>query len=230
MPRDLRSLPEAVLERLNLDDPQPGIDLVTTYRGREFRVEERRAPVEIRATEDGAPIIEGYASTTGVSYPVFGGPPYGWNETIARGAFDAALERGDDTRLLINHDGLPLARTRSGTLALEEDGIGLHVLTPRGVDTANPRAQELVSAMSRSDVDEMSFAFTVDTNEDGDRMESWNEDYTERTIRGVRLFDVAVVTYPANPATAAVLRSSVSPVQRGMPALLARAYAELERF
>lgn len=204
---DLRSLPDAVLERLG-DDPIPGVDIVRTFRGRPTRMEERLHRIEVRADEDGAPVIEGYASTTDVWYDVYGGPPYGWRERIARGAFQRAIERGDDVRLLINHDGLPLARTTSGTLTLDEDGIGLHMVTPDGVDMASPAAQELVSAMRRGDADQMSFAFMVDVDDNGQRMETWNSDYTERTITGVGLFDVSVVTYPANPATAAQVRSS----------------------
>jgi hypothetical protein len=37
--------------------------------------------------------------------------------------------------------------------------------------------------------------------------QDWNNDYTERTIREVELFDVSVVTYPASPTTTASLRS-----------------------
>lgn len=233
---DLRNLPDPVLARLDaagVDGPTPGVDLVTTYRGRDHRLEERRGPVEVRETDDGAPIFEGYASSTGVWYDVFGGPAsgWGWREQIAPGAFAAALDRGDDTRLLVNHDGLPIARTQSGTLQLDEDSIGLHVVTPTGLDMANPTVQEVVSGMRRADVDQMSFAFTVDSDDDGMRLESWNEDYTERIIRQVRLYDVAVVTYPANPATAAQLRADfvLHEPRRGMPLVLARALVEAER-
>ena len=227
--RDLRNLPPAVLARLGTD-PVPGVDVVTTYRGREWRIEERRHHIELRATEDGSPIIEGYASTTGQWYDVFGGPPWGWREQIAPGAFEAALSRGDDTRMLINHGDLPIARTRSGTLHMEEDKLGLRVHTPSGVDMRSPAVVTLVTAMERGDVDEMSFAFTIDVDADGQRMESWNEDFTERTIRGVRLFDVSVVTYPANPATVAQLRTDDEPAARsGMPLSLAQAYAAAAR-
>jgi hypothetical protein len=236
----LHNLPEAVVERLGTDSI-PGVDLVTTYRGRQFHLEERRRPVEVRVTESGDPIIEGYASTTGVWYEVYGGPPWGWREKIEPGAFRQAITRGDDTRLLVNHEGVPIARTASGTLELDEDGIGLHVLTPSGVDRANPKVVEVVSAMfrgtdgnTRRDLDEMSFAFMVDVDAEGKRMEDWNEDFTERTIYGVRLFDAALVTYPANPATAATVRGAISvpgseEPRLGLPLALAQAIAEAER-
>ena len=223
-------LPPAVRVRLG-DDPIPGVDMVTTYRGRPHHTEERLHTVELRLTDEGAPIIEGYASTTGVWYDVWGGPPWGWREQIAPGAFKAALDRGDDTRLLVNHTGVPLARTKSGTLTLEEDSIGLRIATPDGVDVTSPAVLTLVSAMQRGDIDEMSFAFTVDKDDDGQRLETWNDDYTERVIRQVQLFDVAVVTYPANPATLATVHSDTDPdaEHRGMPLELAQAYTEITR-
>ena len=46
-----------------------------------------------------------------------------WMERIAPGAFTNAIGR-DDVTFLINHEGLPLARTRSGTLELFEDQRG----------------------------------------------------------------------------------------------------------
>lgn len=204
--RDLRSLPEAVLERLGAD-PIPGVDIVRTFRGRQTRMEERLGRFEVRATEDGAPILEGYASSSDVFYDVYGGPELGgFRERIVRGAFQPAIDRGDDVRLLVNHDGLPLARTKSGTLELSEDAIGLHMVTPRGIDMANPLAQEIVSVMQRGDADQMSFAFMVARDGKG-WMQEWNSDYTERSIFGLDLFDVSVVTYPANPATGAIVRS-----------------------
>jgi phage head maturation protease len=68
------------------------------------------------------------------------------------------------------------------------------------LDPANPTVQEIRSAMDRGDIDQMSIGFRV-------KDQSWNEDYTERTIREVELFDVSIVTYPASPTTSAFLRS-----------------------
>ncbi len=104
-------------------------------------------------------------------------------------------------RLLINHDGLPLARTKSGTLTLEQDDVGL--LCDAHLDGESPLVRSLKSAMDRGDADQMSFAFRV-TQQD------WNDDYTDRTIREAQLFDVSVVTYPANPATSVSLRSAAA--------------------
>lgn len=229
MPRlhDLRSLPPQVLSRLS-EDPFPGVDVITTFTNKEghsYRMEERRAPIEVRTADDGSPIIEGYATTYNTRYDVWGGPPWGWTEMIAEGACDRAVEEGDDTRLLFNHDDIAMARTKSGTLTLESDKLGLHVFTPRGLDLRMPAVQNMVYSMERGDTDEMSFAFVVDKDDKGHRMETWNEDFTERIIYGVRLFDVSVVTYPANPATLAVVRGD-KPAEVGMPLHLSRALAE----
>jgi len=70
---------------------------------------------EVRA-EDDAVTVEGYAAVFDED-TVIGGQ---WMERIAPGAFTNALGR-DDVTFLINHEGLPLARTRSGTLELFED-------------------------------------------------------------------------------------------------------------
>jgi HK97 family phage prohead protease len=78
--------------------------------------------------------------------------------------------------------------------------------------------QSLVSAIRRGDIDEMSFAFRAMRQE-------WNDDYTERIITEVRLFDVSAVTYPANPATLITARGSDEP-RRGYPLSLALAEAE----
>jgi HK97 family phage prohead protease len=112
--------------------------------------------------------------------------------------------------LLVNHDGVPLARSRGGegTLTLSSDDVGLKVRAE--LDPANPTVQELRSAMNRGDLDQMSFAFRIPK---GEGRQEWSKDYTVRTIREVQLFDVSVVTYPANPATVAKLRNDEAPAE-----------------
>jgi hypothetical protein len=164
---------------------------------------------EIREAADGSFTIAGYASTTDAPYEVtdFLGS---YQETISRGAFSKALQENDDVRLLVNHDGVPLARTKSGTLQLREVAKSADDPQGRGqtglwseasLDSASPLAQTVRSAMERGDLGEMSFAFQATRQE-------WNTDYSERTIREVKLFDVSVVTYPANPGTSVSLNSA----------------------
>jgi HK97 family phage prohead protease len=148
--------------------------------------------LEIRAEGDSNTLV-GYAS-------VFDSPsePMPFVEYVRKGAFAKTLNDGADVRLLIDHEGVPLARTKSGTLMLEEDDRGLRVEAT--LDPMNPDAQRVLSAMRRGDLSQMSFAFrTV--------KDSWNSDRTIRELREVQLFDVSVVTYPAYEDTIVSLRS-----------------------
>jgi hypothetical protein len=120
-----------------------------------------------------------------------------YTETMAPGAFKKTLKEKDDVRLLINHDGIPLARTKSKTLRLSADP---HLSAEATLDPASPLVQTIRSAMARGDMDQMSIGMRVHRQE-------WNEDYTQRHIKEAQLFDVSLVTYPANPATSAQLRS-----------------------
>jgi hypothetical protein len=184
-------------------------------------VEERTAErVTVRTHDDGTIGVHGYASVTNIWYDVAGGPPYGWREMIVRGAFAKALAERDDVRFLIEHEGLALARTAARTLTLEEDDHGLLADVPALDVARNVRAAELVSTIDRGDVDQMSFAFRVLRQE-------WNDDYTERVIREVKLYDVSAVSFPANTATIIALRAANHPARRkGHPLSLARAEAD----
>lgn len=155
------------------------------------------ADLECRSGEDGSVSFEGIASSVDSAYTVR--DTYGeFSETITRGAFNRTIKQKDDVRLLVNHEGVPLARTKSKTLSLTADPH-LRALAP-SLDPSNPTVQEIRSALDRGDIDQMSIGFRV-------KDQSWSEDYTERTIREVELLDVSIVTYPANPATSASLRS-----------------------
>ena len=118
-------------------------------------------------------------------------------ENVARGAFAKTLQERDDVKLLVNHEGIPLARTKSNTLNLFEDERGLRVEAK--LDPNNPKVAEVASAMKRDDLNEMSFAFQAIKDE-------FNEAGDERTIREAKLYDVSVVTTPASDATVAKIR------------------------
>lgn len=191
---DYRGIPSPVLERLAETRADVGV-IDRVGRGAcEFRFKP-----ELRFNQDGTVFVHGYATVYDFPYDVAGGPPFGWSETIVRDACRVSVQQGADVRLLINHEGIPLARTKSGTLRLESDDIGLYNAAP-SLDPRSPTVQSLISAMSRGDLDEMSFAFRVKEQE-------WNDDFTERHITEVILFDVSMVTYPANPATVSTTRS-----------------------
>lgn len=157
---------------------------------------ERRGgiPAEIRADENGIK-VSGYAAVFGQIVDIGG---Y-FREVIEAGAFKAAIGR-DDVVFLINHEGLPLARTRSGTLKLSEDSHGLYMETE--LDPTDPDVMSIVGKMKRGDLDKMSFAFMPTVQE-------WDEtgDTPLRTIKEAALYDVSIVTTPAYNGTDIGLRS-----------------------
>lgn len=149
--------------------------------------------------------LAGYASVFNTPYEMYGGAAKGgWDENVSPEAFDVTLREKPDLHLLINHEGLPLARTKSGTLNLSTDKKGLRVEAPN-LDRRDPDVQRLEVKMNRGDLDEMSFAFRV-------RKDEWNDDDSTRTLREVSLHkgDVSVVNFGANPATSAHLRAILS--------------------
>lgn len=145
--------------------------------------------IEVRA--EGEMTITGYASVYDDQYDL----GY-FTERVAPGAFDGRLD--DDVRLLINHEGMPLARTTNGTLELTTDGRGLFYRANLA-DTQEGR--DLYKLIQRGDITQSSFAFTIDEDE-------WTADRKLRTIKRVgRLYDVSPVTYPASPTTTVQARA-----------------------
>lgn len=213
------SLPEFVRRRL-ADSDEILIEAELYARRNTSFVDLRRRPLETRANEDGTVGLVGYATTWDTWYDVAGGAPYGWSETIVAGAANKALAERDDVRFLFDHEGIPMGRNKSATMGLSADDIGLLMDLPSLDVQRNAFASALASAIERGDVDEMSFAFRAVRQE-------WNEDYTERRILELRLYDVSAVTYPANTATIIGLRTNETMRQEnsGYPLGLALAQA-----
>ena len=149
--------------------------------------------------------LTGYALVYGTTYSVGGA----FDERIAPGAADRAIREAHDVRLLVNHTGVPLARTKSGTLRLRSDAHGLRV--EADLDDSSPDAQSTIAALRRGDIDAMSFGFKVPQG--GDR---W--DGNVRTITDFDLLDVSVVAFPANAATTASVRSTTPARATSRPA------------
>ena len=103
---------------------------------------------EFRATEDnGIQKIIGYAALFNVWSQDMGG----FVETIEPGAFTRSLQNGADVRAVINHDpNLILGRSKSGTLTLTEDDIGLRVEI---VPPDTQYARDLMTSIKRGDID-----------------------------------------------------------------------------
>jgi HK97 family phage prohead protease len=152
-------------------------------------------PVEVRAKDDGTVRVEGYAAVfeqeTNIA-DLF-------REKIARGAFTDAIGR-DDVVFLINHDGLPMARTKSGTLEIRQDATGLWI--GADLDAEDPDVKRIIPKMKRGDLDKMSFAFRA-------KKQEWdeNQDPPVRTILQADLYDVSIVTTPAYEGTSIAMRS-----------------------
>jgi uncharacterized protein len=192
------TLPEAVLDRLSSEQRQA---ILTDAPGPGKRglvaVERRTRPMELRAEAGNDPHLVGYAMTWGVPYEVAGGPDAGgFVEIIERGAADKSLAERSDVRFCVDHEGLILARTSAGTLRLSTDDIGL--LSDASLDPASPYAQSVISAVRRGDMSQMSHSMRV-------MRQTWSDDYTERRIQEIAMYDTSVVGFPANPVTAIAL-------------------------
>ena len=152
--------------------------------------------VEARQADDGTMRLAGYAAVFNEA-----SVPLPFKETIAPGAFRKTLSETPDVRLLINHEGLPLARTKNATMTLSEDERGLY-FSAELADTSE--ARDIYQLVSRGDIDQMSFAFRV-------IRQKWSEDRSRRILTEVSLSDgdVSVVTFPAYPTTSVEARNTL---------------------
>lgn len=178
----------------------------------DVEIERRAFSGELRAIESdgsGKETITGYAALFDVVSEDLGG----FKETIRSGAFSEAVEE-DDVRALFNHDpNIVLGRNKgAGTLRLKEDLKGLAV----EIDPPDTQAaRDLILAVKRGDISQMSFAFilrrrTADSLKNTVEPDSWEwlEDGTlMRTINKVMLYDVSLVTFPAYRDTSVAIRS-----------------------
>lgn len=147
-----------------------------------------------------APAIEG-RTLTGVA-AVYGQPSRtlreggrSFVERIAPGAFGKL----GDVKLYYNHDpSMPLARSSSGTLVLDNRADGLHYTATLPDTTLGNDVREL---LTRGDLTgAMSFGFYV-------TRDSWNKDRTERTVQEANLVEISLVQDAAYPQTTSSLRS-----------------------
>ena len=129
-------------------------------------------------------------------------------EVIDRGAFDGCDM--SDVALFVNHDSrnLPLAHTKSGTLELNIDDIGLSIRARLDVEN-NSDAKALYSAVARGDIRGMSCAIVVDAEEWQD-LESKSSMPLRRIKKFKAIYDVSVVNYPAYEGTDVVARAKVT--------------------
>ena len=178
-------------------EPKDRIKQIRSYLAGEPQEQQRKAAAdgvqfrhaEMRAAGDDM-VVEGYAavfnSTTNI------GP---FMERIAPGAFDDVMD--DDVRLLVNHEGMPLARTSNGTMTLKQDEKGLYY---RAHLSDTQAGRDVYPMIKRGDLSQSSFAFTI-------KDESVDEDGVRVIEKVARLIDVSPVTYPAYQAASVTARA-----------------------
>ncbi|MDR3585257.1 MAG: HK97 family phage prohead protease [Desulfosporosinus sp.] len=154
-------------------------------------------------------IIQGHAAVFGQTANIYGM----WNETIERGAFD----KTDFTDVLfsVNHDltKIPLARSRNNnansTLQLQVDDQGLNTRATLDIEK-NTDAQALYSAISRGDINGMSFIFSVRKGT-GDVWTGLDTDMPSRTITDIaKVIEVSAVSFPFYEGTDIDARSQTA--------------------
>ena len=155
------------------------------------------AELRVQQADDGPSRLVGYAALFNRRSELLYGS---FVEVIAPGAFAGAVKNAD-VRCLWNHDSNHvIGRTKAGTLTVEEDELGLRIeATPPDTQWA----RDLMTSISRGDVDQMSFGFRVAKDE-------WKEegDIYVRTILEIEeLYEVSPVTFPAYPDTAVAVRA-----------------------
>ena len=157
------------------------------YQGQEFRAKENGE----NGVLVGHPVVYERQADIG-----------GWfAEIIERGALDGCDMT--DVLFFVNHEQnkIPLARSRrnngNSTMTLRIDDAGLAMEARLDIEN-NQSARAVYSAVSRGDMDGMSFAFNVEDEE----WEGLDTDYPTRHIRKIsKIYEVSAVNEPAYDAT-----------------------------
>jgi HK97 family phage prohead protease len=167
---------------------------------RALKTRDEEAPFEFRMEGDGTVHVAGYAAVFNEPADIGGV----FTEVIERGAFRSAIERGDDVVFLVNHSGLPLARSSAGNLSLREDERGLRMEAT--LDGSDPDVARIVPKLRNKLLKAMSFAFNVEPED-----QRWGETGDGKSLRTIRNFsyvgDVSIVTTPAYKGTEIALRA-----------------------
>ena len=154
------------------------------------------AEMETRTAEDGAKVVEGYATTFNMPYELWRDREMTVNEQVDRDAFKETDM--SDVIMQYDHEGRVFARTANGTLELESDDHGLKIRANLG---GTEIGRQLFEEIQGGYTNKMSFGFTVTGQK---REETKNGDHITvlRTITKIgKLYDVSAVSLPANDAT-----------------------------
>ena len=164
---------------------------------REYRII-NVAAMEIREAQDGKKVVEGYATTFGDEYKLWGDEQYKVMESIDRNAFDKTDV--SDVIMQYDHEGPVFARTGNGTLKVEPDEHGLKVTADLG---GTERGRQLYEEIKGGYTTKMSFGFRVRKAERIVEEDEVQGSVTvHRKITDIeKLYDVSAVSLPANDAT-----------------------------
>ena len=202
---------------------RPNLELLKRRRGSMIRKAERRGMLlEMRAKPDGTGgtsfEFEGYGAVFDAPFDMWDpwGDPY--TEVVRQGAFTRSLSNPQlDVPFLVGHNdaGIPMARTRNGTMQLSQDSHGL--LVKATMDGRRSDVRNLASAVERGDMDEMSIGFVTLGQE-------WSPDWETRAMLDLELHrgDVSAVALGANAATSGSRMAEVTRQDRPAEARASR--------
>ena len=153
--------------------------------------------METRTAEDGAKVVEGYATTFNMPYELWRDREMTVNEQVDRNAF-AECDMSD-VIMQYDHEGRVFARIANGTLELAADDHGLHIRANLG---GTEIGRQLFEEIEGGYTNKMSFGFTVTGEERKTTKDADGHITVLRTITKIgKLFDVSAVSLPANDAT-----------------------------
>lgn len=156
------------------------------------------------AFEAGEKVVEGYATTFNDPYLLFKEDGYEFWEEVDRNAFDKTDL--SDVIMQYDHEGRVIARNTNGTLTLTPDDHGLKVRADLG---GTELGAEIWNEVEGRYSTKMSMGFIVRADER--IVEENKETGTVKVLRRIldisKLFDVSIVSYPANDHTSIATRS-----------------------
>ena len=169
------------------------------------KMEMRMALLEPASNDDeNKQLVEGYAAVFNQRALIWESEWSGWKymEVIDRNAFDGADM--SDTVFKYNHGDIAmvLARASNNTLTMNTDDKGLRISADI-IDTNN--GTDVYKLIKRGDLNKMSFAFTVKSERT--EVDKENKIYTRTITAFDKIYDVAVVDFPAYDGTSIQARS-----------------------
>lgn len=169
------------------------------------KMEMRMALLEPANNDDeNKQLVEGYAAVFNQRALIWKSEWSGWKymEVIDRNAFNGADM--SDTVFKYNHGDVAmiLARASNNTLTMNTDDKGLRISADI-IDTNN--GTDVYKLIKRGDLNKMSFAFTVKSERT--EVDKENKIYTRIITAFDKIYDVAVVDFPAYDGTSIQARS-----------------------